>query len=107
MAEWCAGLTTAEALTRLEAAKIPAGPLYSPQQALEDEHIRAAGLLRDTDYPGAPRAVPLAPTPVDLSETPGRFRRHAPTLGEHTDAIMAELGYSADTIADLRTRGVI
>ena len=107
MAEWCAGLTTAEALTALEAAKIPAGPLYSPQQALEDEHIRAAGLLRDTDYPGAPRPVPLAPTPVDLSETPGRFRRHAPILGEHTDAILAELGYDATSIADLRTRGVI
>ena len=107
MAEWCAGLTTAEALTALEAAKIPAGPLYSPQQALEDEHIRAAGLLRDTDYPGSPRSVPLAPTPVDLSETPGRFRRHAPTLGEHTDAILGELGYRAEDIARLRTRGVI
>jgi len=107
MSEWCAGLTTAEALTALEAAKIPAGPLYTPQQALEDEHIRTAGLLRDTDYPGLPRPAPLAPTPVDLSETPGRFRRHAPTLGEHTDAILAELGYRAEDIADLRTRGVI
>ena len=107
MSEWCAGLTTSEALAALEAAKIPAGPLYSPQQALEDEHIRAAGLLRDTDYPGLRRPVPLAPTPVDLSETPGRFRRHAPTLGEHTDAILAELGYDAGAIADLRDRGVI
>src|SRR5262245_60860056 len=107
MAEWSAERTTAEALTALEAAKIPAGPLYSPQQALEDEHIRAAGLLYDTDYPGAPRPVPLAPTPVDLSETPGRFRRHAPTLGEHTDTILTELGYDAKSIADLRTRGVI
>src|SRR5262245_647479 len=107
MTEWCAGLTTAEALSALEAAKIPAGPLYSPQQALEDEHIRTAGLLRDTDYPGLPRPAPLAPTPVDLSETPGRFRRHAPILGEHTDAILAELGYDATSIADLRTRGVI
>ena len=107
MSEWCAALTTSEALAALEAAKIPAGPLYSPQQALEDTHIRAAGLLRDTDYPGAPRPVPLAPTPVDLSETPGRFRRHAPTLGEHTDAILAELDYHAEAIADLRNRGVI
>jgi crotonobetainyl-CoA:carnitine CoA-transferase CaiB-like acyl-CoA transferase len=107
MAEWCAGLTTAEALTALEAAKIPAGPLYSPQQALEDEHIRTAGLLRDTDYPGLPRPAPLAPTPVDLSETPGRFRRHAPTLGEHTDQILGELGYRAEDITGLRTGGVI
>ena len=85
----------------------PAGPLYSPQQALDDAHIRAAGLLRDTDYPGLPRPAPLAPTPVDLPETPGRFRHPAPTLGEHTDAILAELAYGAEEIARLRTRGVI
>lgn len=107
MAEWSAERTTSEALSALEAAKIPAGPLYSPQQALEDTHIRAAGLLHDTDYPGLPRPAPLAPTPVDLSETPGRFRRHAPTLGEHTDAILAELGYSVEAIAGLRDRGVV
>ena len=86
---------------------MPSGPLHSPRQALEDAHIRAAGLLRDTDYPGLPRPAPLAPTPVDLSETPGRFRHAAPTLGEHTNAILAELGYDADTIAGLRARGVI
>ena len=107
MGEWCAERTTSEALSALEAAKIPAGPLYSPQQALEDTHIRAAGLLRDSDYPGLSRPAPLAPTPVDLSETPGRFRRHAPTLGEHTDQILAELGYGAEAIADLKGRGVI
>ena len=107
MSEWTAERTTAEALAALEAARIPAGPLYTPQQALEDAHIRAAGLLRDTEYPGLPRPAPLAPTPVDLSETPGRFRHRAPTLGEHTDSILAELGYGADAIARLRADGVI
>src|SRR5215475_491289 len=107
MTEWTAERTTAEALAELEAARIPAGPLYTPQQALEDAHIRAAGLLNDTEYPGLPRRAPLAPTPVDLSETPGRFRHRAPTLGEHTDAILAELGYGPEEIRALRDKNVV
>src|SRR5947207_1710183 len=107
MADWTAHRTTAEALAELEAAKVPAGPLYSPQQALEDPHIRAAALLTDTDYPGLPRAAPLAPTPIDLDETPGRFRHRAPLLSEHTDAILTELGYRPGEIAELRAKGVI
>jgi crotonobetainyl-CoA:carnitine CoA-transferase CaiB-like acyl-CoA transferase len=107
VSEWTGARTTAEALAALESAKIPAGPLYSPRQALEDAHIRAAGLLTDTEYPGLSRAVPLAPTPVDLSETPGRFRHRAPTLDEHTDAILGELGYDSAAIAGLRARSVI
>jgi crotonobetainyl-CoA:carnitine CoA-transferase CaiB-like acyl-CoA transferase len=107
MSEWTMTRTTAEALADLERVKIPAGPLYSPQQALEDAHIRKAGLLTDTDYPGIPRPAPLAPTPVDLSETPGRFRHRAPTLGEHTDEVLREIGYTSAAIADLRARHVI
>jgi crotonobetainyl-CoA:carnitine CoA-transferase CaiB-like acyl-CoA transferase len=107
MAQWTTERTTGEALAELEKAKIPAGPLYSPQQALEDAHVRAAGLLHDTDYPGLPRPAPLAPTPVGLSETPGRFAHRAPMLGEHTDEILAELGYSKAAIDALRAANVI
>lgn len=107
VAEWARARTTEQALAELEAAKIPAGPLYTPQQALDDAHIRQAGLLVDTDFPGVARRVPLAPTPVELSETPGRFRQRAPLLGEHTDAILGELGYSAAEIGALRAKGVV
>jgi len=107
MTRWTSERTTEAALAELEKAHIPAGPLYSPQQALEDPHIRMAGLLADTEYPGLPRPVPLSPTPVDLSETPGQFRHRAPMLGEHTDAILGELGYGADEIRTLREEKVI
>jgi crotonobetainyl-CoA:carnitine CoA-transferase CaiB-like acyl-CoA transferase len=107
MTRWTSERTTEAALAELEKAHIPAGPLYSPQQALEDPHIRAANLLVDTQYPGVPRPVPLSPTPVDLSETPGHFRHRAPLLGEHTEAILGELGYGADEIRALREEKVI
>ncbi len=105
--EWTMQRTTEQALKEMEAAKIPAGPLYTPQQALDDAHIRQAGLLVDREYPSIPRPVPLAPTPVDLSETPGTFRAPAPALGQHTDAILAELGYAAADIQALRDKGVV
>ncbi len=107
MNEWCGGRSCAEALDELEKASIVAGQLYSPQQALDEPHIRAAHLLEERDYPTLDQTVPLAPTPIDLSETPGTYRRHAPLLGEHTDEILASLGYGAAEIAALRAEGVV
>src|SRR4029434_6924022 len=66
MSEWTAERTTAQALRELEKAKVAAGPLYTPQQALEDAHIRAAGLIADTDYPGLSRPAPSAENAVDV-----------------------------------------
>jgi len=107
MAEWCAERSCAEALAVLEEAKIVAGQVYSPQQALDDPHIRAAHLLEQRAYPGLDTPLPLAPTPIDLSETPGTYRRPAPLLSEHTEEILASVGYAAVEIAALRAEGVI
>ena len=107
MSEWCAGQSCAEALAALEEANIVAGQVYSPQQALDDPHIRAAGLLAEVTYPGLGATLPLAPTPIDLSETPGTYRRPAPLLGEHTDEILQSLGYDKTEIAALRRERVI
>ncbi len=107
LAEWCAERSTEEVLAAMEAARLPAGPVLSPQQVLDDPHVAAKGLFQPTAYPGLDKPAPLMKTPVELSATPGDIRQRPPTLGEHTDQIMAELGYSATEIASLHEKRVI
>jgi crotonobetainyl-CoA:carnitine CoA-transferase CaiB-like acyl-CoA transferase len=107
MGRWCGERSCAEALAELEAANIVAGQVYSPQQALDEPHIRDAGLLAEREFPGIEGTLPLAPTPIDLSETPGTYRRRAPLTGEHTDQILLSLGYDPAEIAALREEKVI
>jgi crotonobetainyl-CoA:carnitine CoA-transferase CaiB-like acyl-CoA transferase len=107
LATWCAERTSAEVLEAMEEARLPAGPIMSPQDVLEDPHIAAKGLFQPVQYPGLDIPAPLMRTPVELSETPGEIRTRAPTLGEHTDEIMKELGYSMEQIDKLRENRII
>jgi crotonobetainyl-CoA:carnitine CoA-transferase CaiB-like acyl-CoA transferase len=74
----------------------PRGRAYPRRRPLDRHRV---------SRPAAPG--PARADPVDLSESPGRFRHRAPTLDEHTDAILGELGYDKAAIAGLRTRNVI
>jgi crotonobetainyl-CoA:carnitine CoA-transferase CaiB-like acyl-CoA transferase len=107
MSRWCAERGSTEALDILGKAMIPAGQVLKPQQTLDDPHVQAMNFFQPMDYPGLARPAPIAKVPVGLSETPGSIEHRAPTLGEHTDAIMTELGYDAGEIADLRERRII
>jgi crotonobetainyl-CoA:carnitine CoA-transferase CaiB-like acyl-CoA transferase len=107
MAVWCLERTTEECLSQLDDARLPAGPVYSPQQALDHPHVQAMKFLLDVDYPGLPKPAPVADTPVRLSKTPGGVRHRAPTLGEHTEEVLGEIGYSAEDISALRESGVV
>jgi crotonobetainyl-CoA:carnitine CoA-transferase CaiB-like acyl-CoA transferase len=107
MAAWCAERTSAEALAAMEEVRLPAGPVLSPQQVLEDPHIAAKGLFQPVDYPGMEKPAPLMRTPVELSETPGEIRHRAPTLGEHTDQLLRELGYADAEIAELHAGRIV
>jgi crotonobetainyl-CoA:carnitine CoA-transferase CaiB-like acyl-CoA transferase len=108
MRAWCSARTTAEAVQALEGAGIPAGPVLSPQQALDDPQVAAMGFLRSVaDYPGLKCAAQVADLPVRLSRSAGGISRRPPATGEHSAQILAELGYSAAEIAALKAAGVI
>ncbi|MDP1627531.1 CaiB/BaiF CoA-transferase family protein [Parvibaculum sp.] len=104
---WAETRTTEDALAELEKARIPAGPVYTPQQALDDRHIREMGYLHPLGFPGMPKPAPIMETPIRMSRTPGTIHDRAPVLGEHTDSILGELGYSQDEIVAFRSEGVI
>ena len=107
MATWCAERTTEAALSALEEARIPAGPVYSPQRTLDDAHVQAVRFLKAVPFPGSSRPVPIADTPFSLSETQTGIRHRAPLLGEHTDEVLGELGYAPSEIAALRATRVV
>ena len=107
MARWCAERTTAEAVAQLEAARVPSGEVLTPAEALVNEQVVERGFFVPTEYPGLRRPAPVARMPVDFSKADVGIRRRAPTLGEHTDDILAELGYDAGAIAQLRAARVV
>jgi crotonobetainyl-CoA:carnitine CoA-transferase CaiB-like acyl-CoA transferase len=107
MNTWLATRTTQEAISGLEKARVPAGPVLELDQVMEDPQVKARELLRYVDHPGAAKPVPLADTAVRLSATPGGIRNRAAALGEHTDEVLGEIGYSDEEITALRTAEVV
>jgi formyl-CoA transferase len=93
-------------LERCEAAGVPAGPIYSVPEALDDPHARARGMVQELTHPQAGRVKGLG-NPVKMSRTPPTMVKAAPTLGEDTDAILRELGLPVSEIAALRAEGVV
>lgn len=107
MAAWCSDKTKAEVLELLDQAKMPAAPLHSTQDVLDDPHVQAMGYLKRMPFPGAFRDVPIIETPFRMSATPGSIRHRAPLLGEHTDEVLGEIGYQAGQIAELRASAIV
>jgi crotonobetainyl-CoA:carnitine CoA-transferase CaiB-like acyl-CoA transferase len=98
--------TSTEWLARLDAAEVPAGPLLDVLEAFATPGAVAVAARVPMQHPKL-GAVDQVRSPFDFAATPTEIRTPPPLLGEHSDAILAELGYEPGVIADLRAAGVI
>jgi formyl-CoA transferase len=102
---WTMTKTKFEAMEILNKYDIPCGPILSMKEIAEDESLRKTGTIVEVDHPVRGKYLTVG-NPIKLSDSPTDVTR-SPLLGEHTDEVMTELGYSAEQIAALRTAGAI
>ena len=107
MAEWCAERTTKEAIEELDKARIPVGEVLKANEVLKEPHIEARNLFQKVSYPNIKDPVPIVVSPLELSENPGQIKNRAPLLGEHTNQILDELGYSEEEISNLKDKRIV
>jgi crotonobetainyl-CoA:carnitine CoA-transferase CaiB-like acyl-CoA transferase len=93
-------------VTRLRSADIVSAPINTLLEASNDPDVLANGYVTEIDYPKHGKRLKVHGTPWQFSETPAK-PGIAPELGDHNDAALAELGYSAAEVADLRARKII
>lgn len=103
---WVAARDGDSVLAALEAAEVPASSVYSVADMFRDAQFAARGMLEEASLPdGTPMRIPgIVPK---LTDTPGSTEWLGPGLGEHTDAILAGLGFDAEQITALRAAGAI
>ena len=98
--------SSAHWVTRLEAAQVPCGPIYTMDEAFADPQVRHLGVAQAVEHPDLGR-IELVGQAIRLSRTPAKLETATAAQGEHTDAVLGELGYGLDQIADLRARKVV
>jgi len=106
ISKWTLQKTQKQVLDEMEKAEVPAGKIYSAADIAADPHYAARGMIEKiVASDGEPLKVPgIVPK---LSATPGAIRSQAPKLGEHTDAVLKEIGYAVSEIEALRKRQIL
>ena len=98
--------TSAEWIDRLNKAGVPSGPIYRMNEVFADPQVKHLGIAQ-TVHHKALGDIELIGQAVTLSRTPSRLKTASPDAGEHTDAILGDLGYSAGDIAALKEKRVV
>jgi len=106
IAAWTSRLSQGEVLREMEKAEVPAGKIYSAADIAADPHYAARGMIQsivagDGERLKVPGIVPK------LSATPGAIRSAAPKLGEHTEEVLKEIGYSSGEVSEMRQTGIV
>ncbi|MBT3620423.1 MAG: CoA transferase [Porticoccaceae bacterium] len=105
LASWCSSLPLAEAMSILEASRVPCGPVYSAVEMMADEHFNYRELFEQVEINGEPLKLP-AMMPK-LAGTPGGTEWPGPEIASHTDEILEGLGMDSATITHLKSLGVV
>ena len=103
--EWTKTKTKFEVMDILNKHDIPCGPILSMKEIAEDESLRATGTVVEVDHPTRGKYLTVG-NPIKLSDSPTEVTR-SPLLGEHTEEVLTQLGYSAEQIAALHEERVI
>jgi crotonobetainyl-CoA:carnitine CoA-transferase CaiB-like acyl-CoA transferase len=93
-------------LPRLDENEIPNAPINTVEEVFEDPQVKHMGIPREIHHPKMGNTN-LVGSPINLSDTPAKFFRPAPLLGENTEEILEQLGYDHNAINELRAGGVI
>jgi formyl-CoA transferase len=106
LGEYTRNRKSADWIELLNELGLPCGPIYNIDQTFADPQVRHLGIATPIEHPKL-GPIEVVGQPVHLTRTPPQMRYAAPDKGEHTDAVLAELGYDCETISQLREQRII